>query len=119
MLSALRAEQLAPANADRLGYFIFSNNNRDMYIPFEWFEPDTLISNPGKGHELHVLLLWLNESAIERDFLQFLNSLSSELGGVFDCDSEFQPHMRVLGPSDSDALKNMMVEGAGRSRIGR
>ncbi len=119
VLSALRAEQFAPNDGDRLRYFIFSNDMRDMYIPFEWFEPDPLILNPGKGTQLHVLLLWLNESAIDRDFLQFLNNLSGQLGAFFLSYPEFRPEMRVLGPSDSDALKSMVVEGVAPTKDGQ
>ena len=115
VLSALRAEGLAPRDADHLKYFIFPHNNQDIYIPFEWFEPDPLRPDPGR---LHVLLLWLNESAIGEGYLQFLHGLSGQLGDVFARDPKFRCETRVLGPSNSDALEAMVVEGGAPTKDG-
>jgi len=112
VLSALRAEALAPLDAEHLRYFLFTYKERDLYIPFEWFEPDSLRPNAGIGPQVHVLVLWLNESAIDTGFLSFLDCLRRRLDRVFASHKEFMPEMRVLGPSDSDALRQMVEESA-------
>jgi len=112
VLSALRAEALAPLDAEHLRYFLFPYKERDLYIPFEWFEPDSLRPNPGIGPQVHVLVLWLNESAIDTGFRSFLDCLRRRLDQVFASHEEFMPQMRVLGPSDSDALRQMVEESA-------
>jgi hypothetical protein len=118
VLSALGSERFVPEDADHLDVFVLPGSEKDpVYVPFEWFEPQrttpaAIRSNP------HVLLLWLNESQVESGYLACITNLAHQLDQVF---TRFglKGEVRILGPSNSDVLLDMISERSNKPLLGQ
>ena len=117
VLAGLSASRLAPADSDHLGYFFPTgvdtpSSSLPEIVPYEWFEP-AIDGPPRKGDATQplVLVMWIDGDIFS----------GTPLARMRDLIARFDPlnvGWRVLGPSGSDQLRDMVDElqqqGAGK-----
>ncbi len=114
VVSALGRKGYLPARADAVGYFRVdlprAADQSSLIVPYEWFSHD---GDPPR----HVLVLWLNENRISGEpnaHLQHILSLLDPYGDVqAPVSGALALNVKLIGPSGSDMLANLIRERAG------
>ncbi|MEB2307692.1 MAG: hypothetical protein OZ917_00065 [Candidatus Brocadiaceae bacterium] len=110
VLSALHVAGYQPKHAEHIGYFERAIHGQPRTIPYEWFTSDPLPVNSLLRERMYdaVLVLWLGDEYFEKEPCKELGDLFEDIQKCFD--SELQLLMKVLGPTNSADLKEIVSE---------
>jgi len=121
VLAGLRASRLAPSDGEHIGYFFPSSIQGDEelpaapempeIVPYEWFDPAPEAVPHAAGESKtavrdkrpETLVLWLDSDVYIGEPLKRLHRL-------IDLFKSTGASWRVIGPSDSDGLRDMVKE---------
>lgn len=110
VLSALRVAGYIPKDAEHIGYFEREILGQPRTIPYEWFTLDPLPLNlPSPSSETYdaILVLWLSDEYFKNKQIEELRNLFEYIHGCF---KDKQLTMKVLGPTNSTYLKEIILE---------
>ena len=121
VLAGLKARGFVPADSEHLGYFFLHDENTDRHdsspvVPFESFrlEPGRDRA-PDREHcsGCRLIVLWLDGSLLTGHPLHTLQTLARQFGdlaGTSEDSDGPKVRWRVLGPSTSDGLRELVDE---------
>jgi len=117
VLAGLKARGFVPVDGEHLGYFFLYEDKDEQHsssevVPFESFLIDPgRARNPCSGCRL--IVLWLDSSPFKHRPLHTLQTLAQQLVERPDepeASDELKVRWRVLGPSSSDGLSDILDE---------
>ncbi|MBU1053600.1 MAG: hypothetical protein KKC46_07200 [Proteobacteria bacterium] len=104
VLSGLRSRQFLPEDSEHINFVFLTSANKQKnkqhllteIMPYEWFTHKS-------GNKKYVLLVWLNEKTFRNNPLSQLSCLITRL-------SIEAKNFKIIGPWESQTLKNMLSE---------
>jgi len=111
VMAGLRNLQFYPVDSEHIQYVLLKTAQKPSadephlkeIMPYEWFA-----STDGRKH---ILLLWLNEKTFQSAPLHHLSGLKENIKEIKE--------WKIIGPSESKTLKNMLSELSGDASFGR
>jgi len=121
VLAGLKARGFVPADSEHLGYFFLTDDKTDRHdsspvVPFESFRMEHGRDGvPGRDHcsGCRLIVLWLDGSLFTDRPLHTLQALAQQFGklaGTPESSNALKIRWRVVGPSTSDGLRELVDE---------